>query len=96
MPTALEPVAYCEGILGMLRKISPLLVIAGGIALALVSGYFVYRFFRTRSAVLLCLAIYYAAAILFSLTGEYPVVFMGFGFSPIAGYWLALLLGSEI
>jgi hypothetical protein len=91
-PVELESVAYCEGILRMVGEISPLLMIAGGIALALIPGYFIYRFFRTRNTVMLGLASYYAVAILFSITGEYPVPFMGFGLSPIAGYWLASLL----
>lgn len=91
-PVELEPVAYCEGILRMVGESSPLLMIAGGIALALIPGYFIYRFFKIRSTVMLGLAIYYAVSILFSITGEYPVPFMGFGLSPIAGYWLASML----
>lgn len=88
----LESVAYCEGILRMVGEISPLLMMVGGVALALIPGYFIYRVFRTRSTVMLGLAIYYAVAILFSITGEYPVPFMGFGISPIAGYWLVLVM----
>lgn len=91
-PVELELVAYCEGILRVVGEISPLLMIVGGIALALIPGYFIYRSFKTKSTVMLGLAIYYAVAILFSITGEYPVPFMGFGLSPIAGYWLATLL----
>lgn len=92
IPVELKPVAYCEGILRMVGEISPLLMIAGGVALALIPGYFIYRFFKIRSTVMLGLAIYYAVAILFSITEEYPVPFMGFGLSPIAGYWLASML----
>lgn len=91
-PVELESVAYCEGIMRMVGEISPLLMIVGGIALALIPGYFIYRFFRTRNTVILCLAIYYAVIILFSIKGEYPVPFMGFGLSPIAGYWLVLVM----
>jgi hypothetical protein len=94
-PVELESIAYCEGILRMVGEISPLLMIAGGIALALIPVYFIYRFSKTGSTVMLGLAIYYAVTILFSITGEYPVPFMGFGLSPIAGYFLAYLFMTQ-
>lgn len=91
MPVALEPAAYSESVLGLLGKISPLLLIAGGIALAIIPGCFICRFIKEKNTGMLCLAVYYAVIILFSLGGEYPAPFMGFGLSPIAGYWLAFL-----
>lgn len=91
IPTALEPVAYCEGILAILGGFSPLMQAAGWLALAMIPGCFLCRFCFGRSVGALCLAIYYAVTMLFSLTGQYPVPFMGFGLSPIAGYWLAYL-----
>lgn len=87
LPVRLESVPYCEGILGMLGEISPVLLAAGGLAMALIPGCFLYQFIKNSSRTALCLAVYYAAAILFSLSGQYPVLFMGFGLSPIAGYW---------
>lgn len=63
----------------------------GVAALALIPGHFLYQFMKNRSTTMLGLTIYYAVTILFSLTGEYPVPFMGYGLSPIAGYWLALI-----
>lgn len=88
-PAALEPVAYCEGIVPLLGAISPLLAICGVIALTLIPCRFFYGFLREKSARQLSLALYYAVTLLFTLTGEYPVPLMGFGLSPIAGYWLA-------
>lgn len=95
VPIHIDPVSYCEGILGLLGNISPLMLIAGAAALALIPGWFLYRFAKTGSTAMLELAICYAVTILFSLTGEYPVPFMGYGLSPIAGYWLASLLLTE-
>lgn len=92
VPTALEPAAHSEGILALLSNLSPLMRVAGWLALALIPGYFVRRFLERGSSSALCLAIYYATVILFSLTGQYPVPFMGFGLSPIVGYYLAHLL----
>ena len=95
IPVELEPAAYCEGILAMLHNLSPLMRVSGWLALALIPVCFLVRFFRRREAGELCLAIYYAVVILFSVTGEYPVPFMGFGLSPIAGYWLMRVFASE-
>lgn len=95
IPVELEPAAYCEGILAMLHHLSPLMQGIGWLALALIPICFLIRFFRRREAGELCLAVYYAVVILFSVTGEYPVPFMGFGLSPIAGYWLMHLFAPE-
>jgi len=88
-PAALEPVAYCEGIVPLLGGISPLLAVCGVIALTLIPCRFFFGFLREKSMRQLSLALYYAVTLLFTLTGEYPVPLMGFGLSPIAGYWLA-------
>ena len=95
MPVELEPAAYCEGILAMLHNFSPLMQVIGWLALALIPICFLVRFFRRKEVGKLCLAIYYAVVILFSITGEYPVPFMGFGLSPIAGYWLMHVFAPE-
>lgn len=91
VPVVMEPVEYCEGILEMLRGISPLLMAAGVLALALVPAFWAVRFGRDRSILMLSLAIYYAAAMLFGLSGAYPMPIMGFGLSPIAGFYLTCL-----
>lgn len=95
VPVHIEPVSYCEGVLDLLGNVSPLMQIAGAAALVLIPGYFLYRFMKNRSTAMLGLAICYAVTILFSLTGEYPVPFMGYGLSPIAGYWFASLFLKE-
>lgn len=94
MPVTLEPVAYCEGILAMLGDISWLLMAAGVAALAVIPAMCAYGFSRSPKTHLLSLAIYYAVSMLFVLSGEYPAPFMGFGLSPIVGYWLAYVCGG--
>lgn len=91
-PVMLEPAAYCEGILTMLRGISPLLPIAGFVSLAAIPSFFAFGFLKNRRPYLLSLSVYYAVSLLFTLSGNDPVLFMGFGLSPIAGYFLVLLL----
>jgi len=97
IPVHIEPASYSEGVLSLLGERSLALFAAGALALALIPGYWVYRFFKERSAWTLSLAVYYAAAILFGLSGEYPTPFMGFGLSPVAGYGLTAMVmpGAE-
>lgn len=92
IPVTMEPVSYCEGVLALLGELSPALMAAGALSLALVPALWALRFRRERAVPLLSLTIYYAVTMLFALFGEYPMPFMGFGLSPIAGYWLAYLL----
>jgi len=91
IPIRIEPVPYCEGVLTMLGEISWLMMAAGGMSLALIPGFWAYRFLMVKHAWMLSLGVYYIVIILFGLSGQYPVPFMGFGLSPIAGYWLAYL-----
>ena len=92
IPVTIEPVPYCEGVLSLLGAQSPALFVSGAAALALIPGFWAYRFLKTKNCRMLSLAVYYTAVILFGLTGEYPVPFMGFGLSPVAGWWLAGLV----
>ena len=94
-PIQIEAVPYCEGILDMLAGMSSLLWLAGWAALAAVPVFFAYRFARRRERHMLSLALYYAVSMLLVLSGEQPVMFMGFGLSPIAGYYLAYACEDE-
>ena len=87
VPTVLESVAHSDGMLSLLGGVSPVLLAAGCVSLALIPAFFVYRFRMTGKTPMLSLALYIAVMCAFS--GRYPVPFIGFGLSPIAGYWLA-------
>jgi len=91
VPVILQPVEYCEGILTMLGNVSWLLQAIGVASLAAIPVFWGIQFIRLRQIQLLCYAIYYAVTMLFILTGDYPVPFMGFGLSPIAGHFLAYI-----
>lgn len=95
VPVQMESVPYCEGILDMLAGMSPLLWLAGWAALAAVPAFFAYWFARRRERYMLSLALYYAVSMLLVLSGEQSVMFMGFGLSPIAGYYLAYACEGE-
>lgn len=92
IPVEIEPVSYCEGILSMLAGRSSLLWLAGWVALALIPANWMHRYMGRKETFALGLAVYYAATMLFVLSGKYPVPFMGFGLSPIAGYAFACAL----
>ena len=94
MPVTAEPVPYCEGILDLLGGVSAELRLAGWAALALVPAALMMWYFVGRNMQALSLALYYAVLLLFVPVGEYPVPFMGFGLSPIAGYYLAYVCGG--
>lgn len=95
VPITIEPVSYCEGILAMLSEISPLLAAVGFASLAAIPAFFLLRFLRLHDMPALCLCVYYALTLLFALSGEYPAVFMGFGLSPIGGYFMGLLANRK-
>ena len=95
IPADIPPAPYSEGILTMLGNISAIWMAAGWAALLIIPLFFGYGYCKKKSLPLLCLAFYYLVTILFVLNGSYPVPFMGFGLSPIAGYWLAYAAGSS-
>ena len=83
-PDHLPPVSYAEGILEILRGQSALLYVAGIAALLWVS----VRFMIRGS---LNIALYYALMILAPFLGSFPVPFMGYGVSPILGYFIMMI-----
>jgi len=92
VPVTLQPDPYAEGVLALIGQKGWLFAAAGLGALTLVPGWFLYRFAKAKKPVYLSLGLYYGAAAAFALTGCEPAPFLGLGLSPIAGYWLALLL----
>ena len=84
----LEPVSYVEGILGLLNNISPIWLVLGIISLVLIPlPYFLFpsNKFRVLSV---GIGLYYCIIIVSTVFGNFPVPIMGYGVSPIIGYWL--------
>lgn len=89
-PDPLSPVPYVEGIIGLARQSGPVWLIASIAALAVFPlPFFVSRLSR-HSAVALALGVYWCVSILAPLFGHFPVPLLGFGLSPIVGYFVAL------
>jgi len=87
----LAPVSYVEGILGLLNNISLLWLIIGIISLILVPlPYILFppAKFRLLS---ICIGLYYCLITISTIFGNFPVPFMGYGISPIIGYWIVFI-----
>ena len=86
----LSPVPYVEGIIGLARQTGPAWLVASIAALAVLPlPFFVSRSSR-HSTIARALGVYLCLCILAPLFGHFPVPLVGFGLSPIVGYYVAL------
>lgn len=86
----LPPVPYVEGIVGLARQSGPAWMVASIAALALLPLPFLVCPFGCHPAVARALGVYLCICILAPLLGHFPVPLVGFGLSPIVGYFVAL------
>jgi hypothetical protein len=86
----LSPVPYVEGIIGLARQSGPVWLVASVAALALLPLPFFIRPSDSHSAFVRALGVYWCVCIVAPLVGNFPVSVVGFGLSPIIGYFVAL------
>lgn len=86
----LPPVPYVEGIVGLARQSGPAWMVASIAALAVLPLPFFISPLSCHSAVARALGVYLCICILAPLFGHFPVPLVGFGLSPIVGYFGAL------
>ncbi len=87
----LAPVSYVEGILGLLNNMSLILLVMGIISLILIPLPFIVfppKEFRRLS---ICIGLYYSLIMISTIFGNFPIPFMGYGISPIIGYWIVFI-----
>jgi hypothetical protein len=89
-PDPLPPVPYVEGIIGLARQSGPAWLVASIAALAVLPLPFFISRMRCHSAITRALGVYLCICILAPLVGHFPVPLVGFGLSPIVGYFVAL------
>ena len=89
----LPPVAHVEGIFGVVASGGPGSAVMAAVALLLLPAPFFAAWLRRRRATALALGVYVAMTLLASAWGTVPVPVMGYGASPILGYFLALAVG---
>ena len=88
---SLEPVNYTEGILALLYDVSVILYIIG-IATLLWTPICFLALCQKRSRIICAgIAMYYWMMILATFMGNFPVPFMGYGLSPILGFYVLLI-----
>lgn len=88
---SLQPVNHTEGILKMLGEVSIWLYILGLISIFLIPIPFLIFSSEKNKIISICIALYYWIIALFSLLGNFPVPIIGYGSSPIIGYFIVLL-----
>lgn len=88
---SLEPVNYSEGILAMLRDLSPALYVLGIVALLGMPVCVLLSSAKKNRNQWFGIALYYGLMIISSFMGNFPVPFMGYGISPILGFYLVLM-----
>ena len=86
----LSPVPYVEGIIGLARQDGPVWLVASLAALAVLPLPFFIGPPGSHSALVRALGVYLCVCILAPLFGPFPVPLLGFGLSPIVGYFVAL------
>lgn len=88
---ALPPVNYTEGIFALLKDSSMLLYGMGIVALLWVPVYFPLASMGKVRTACLGIAAYYWLMVASTWMGNFPVPFMGYGISPILGFYIFLL-----
>lgn len=87
---ALQPVNYVEGIVSMAKGVSVLLMIFGIISLILIPLPFFQAYHSNKNYVVFALGVYFLITIISSFVGNFPVIIMGYGISPIIGYFVGI------
>jgi cell division protein FtsW (lipid II flippase) len=88
----LHPVRYVEGIFNVVSARGPAWGLLGSVTLLLLPLPFVLAWARRRQTLSLALAVYVAMVTIAPAWGTFPVPIMGYGVSPILGYFIALAL----
>ncbi|HEV7485454.1 MAG TPA: hypothetical protein VGQ65_07195 [Thermoanaerobaculia bacterium] len=88
----LHPVRYVEGIFNVVSAKGPAWALLASVTLLLLPVPFVLAWARRRQALSLGLAVYVAMVTIAPTWGTFPVPIMGYGVSPILGYFIALAL----
>ncbi len=75
----------------MLHDLSAVLSIIGIVALFWIPVYFLISSSKKNRTICIGVALYYWLMILSTFIGNFPVPFMGYGISPILGYYIFLI-----
>ena len=85
----LPPISYVERIVQMAGKISKLFMFCSILSLVLIPLPLLVLYSPKNKIAAISLSVYFSLSILSTFLGNFPVLFMGYGISPIAGYLIA-------
>jgi cell division protein FtsW (lipid II flippase) len=88
----LKPVRHVEGIFGLVSARGPAWTLLAAIALILLSVPYFLAWTRRHDPLTLALGVYVAMITIAPTWGTFPVPIMGYGVSPILGYFIALAI----
>jgi hypothetical protein len=87
---SLSAVAYVEGILGLLKNVGLTWLIIGCISLIILPVPFILFPPKNFKLPSICLGLYFIIILIATLLGNFPVPLMGYGVSPIIGYFISI------
>jgi len=87
----LEPVSYVEGIFKLVIDMGILGLILGVISLAVLIIPFLIFPPKKNKIVSICFGIYFIIILISNVFGNFPVPLMGYGISPIIGYFISIV-----
>jgi hypothetical protein len=86
----LPAVAYVEGIVGLLGNMGLLWLVLGVISLVVLPVPFILFPPKNFKLPSICLGLYFIIILISTLFGNFPVPLMGYGISPIIGYFISI------
>ena len=84
----LAPVPYVEQIIFLVADLGIVWFILGVLSLLLLLGPFF--FYGKKNIISLSLGVYYLMVMIVTLFGNFPMPIMGYGISPVIGYFIAI------
>ncbi|WP_032076813.1 cell division protein [Clostridium drakei] len=87
---SLPAVAYVEGILGLVKNLGIPFFVLGVISLIILPMPFILFSPKNFELPSICLGLYFIIILISTLFGNFPVPLMGYGISPIIGYFIAI------
>lgn len=91
----LPPVAYVEGILSLLANMGLIWLILGVFSLAILPVPFILFPPKTLKLPSVYVGLYFIIILISTFCGNFPVPLMGYGVSPIIGYFIAITWYSK-
>lgn len=88
---SLPPVNYVEGIVSMAADMGVLWLVLGIISLAILPLPFLLFPPENAGLISRCIGVYYIIILVSTVPGNFPVPLMGYGLSPIIGYFISLI-----